>query len=167
VSFGDEHDASPFFDPLTPRRVVIPLRPHKEYGAPARSCSRCSDATREPGTLCSACRRGQEEPVSAAFLQSTVADTIRNLERAAEKGGAPMALPVAQALAGMRKLFDSCEPLIHSLNVGIVQPEEGVFFAIPYLSTERLGPYGSRNLAEHALVQHALDYGNWDTEMEG
>lgn len=165
MSFGDESEPSPFFDPLTPRRNVIPLRPARDWGPPARACSKCSDATREPGTLCKACRAVQPA-VSASFVQSTVADAIRNLEREQERA-APLALPLQQAFASMRKAFDSLEPLIQSLHVGIVRTEAGEFYAYPYATTERLGPFGTQNLAEHALVERALEFGNWDTEQEG
>jgi len=167
MSFGDEGAERPeFFDPLTPNRKVIPLRQSREYGPPARACSKCGDPTREPGCLCSTCR-DQQPPVSAAFVQATVADTIRQLEREAARGSAPLALPVAQALSNMRRLFDSLNPIVDSLHIGIVKTEDDLFYAYPYSSSERLGPYGSRSLADHALVQHALEYGNWDTELEG
>ena len=106
MSFGDEHS-----EPLA---TVTPIRPRKPWEAQPRPCAGigCHGDTIDPGELCARCRVTQQ-PVSAAFLQSTIADAIRRFERLRPRDTPePARLAIAQALSDMRRAYDLSETLI-------------------------------------------------------
>lgn len=147
-------------------RVVVPMRGARPPFLPKlRQCSECGEETSEAGERCEMCRTIQG-PVSASYIQSTAADAVRQLEKL-KPSDAPehMRGPLGRALGEIRRVYDACEPLIHSFHIGVVQVEENEFWAFPYPydTQPRLGPFGKRRHAERALVEHALEHGAWDT----
>lgn len=166
MSYGDEMGDRARVIRLVPR--ILERECMADAGS-ARQCPQCGETTAEPGERCEDCRLAQG-PVSAAFVQATIADGIARLDRISRGHvPSPMVLPLQRALSAIRQAYDAAEPLIHSLQVGIVHEEEGEFWALPHPfdSAPRLGPFGKRRHAERALVEHALAHGPWDSEPEG
>lgn len=162
MSFGDETNEA--------HGVLIQFARRPRLGPEPRQCPNCGDETTEPGERCKLCRSAQG-CVSASFVQSTVADAIARLDKLRlEDAPSPMVLPLQRALRDMRRTFDTLEPLIDSLHVGVVRVDAVTdeFWAFPYpmVGQERLGPFGKRRHAERALVEHALEHGAWDTGDE-
>lgn len=156
MSFGDEaHESRP--------GVVVQLRQNR-FAEQPRPCTGCDSDHFESGELCEECREGQPQ-VSAAFVQSTVADAIRKLDKIRQASVAPLALPLQQALSDMRRAFDSLEPLIQTFQIGVIaENESGLFYAVPYGAVESIGPFGKRGHAERALVDYALENTNWESQ---
>lgn len=67
-------------------------------------------------------------------------------------------LPIARVLKCVRLAYEAAPvPLVHAFQIGVIEVETGEFWAYPGPdSTVKLGPFGSVEHAESALVNRAL-----------
>ena len=96
------------------RPNVVPIRPPNRFAPQPRPCAsaHCNSDHFEAGELCEPCRCSRD-PLPATMVQSTIADGIVRLAKL-RPSDLPehVRLPVAMALADMRRAYDASESLI-------------------------------------------------------
>jgi len=134
---------------------VVEIYPPFMPSAP--QCAECGEAHAELGVLCRTCRTSQR-PVTAIFVQGTIASAIADLRRE-QNQNAPLSGPVAAALDKLRRLYDAAEPLLDISGRGYVDEIEGEHWAHPDPRVS-LGPFPNEEAGQSALTAY------WDAQAK-
>lgn len=114
-----------------------------------RLCHKCEAPNDTVGHHCARCAENLA-PLPLAFVQSTIAGSIRDLEKLMPEG------PVRMALFQMRQAFDAITPRIRSPQIGVVR-FDGEFWAHPEHSSECFGPFSTEERACAELIRQIAD----------
>ena len=128
---------------------VVEIYPPFMPSAP--QCAECGEAHAELGVLCRTCRTSQR-PVTAIFVQGTIASAIADLRRE-QNQNAPLSGPVAAALDKLRRLYDAAEPLLDISGRGYVECIGGELWAYPEDGV-RIGPFPNEETAQDAITAY-------------
>lgn len=119
----------------------------------ARDCEGCGGTHYEPGMLCPTCRTRKPAPVPAVVARS-VAEVIADLEQL-NKERYPLSDLMIGALKNARAVYDAVAPRLQDAT-GEIHFVDGEFWAVPADDhSVRMGPFGSAEFADDALVERA------------